>query len=104
MRLLSTLDSLASKGKVGASPAESVSQTQPKTGAGLASCDVTTRIERLGGFGACRKARVRLARPLPRRLVLHDIRYFQRLLRHSGGSLRDSRASPEAISMSPGSD
>jgi metal-dependent amidase/aminoacylase/carboxypeptidase family protein len=32
------------------------------------------------------------------------IRYFQRMLRHSGGLLRDSRASPNAISMSPGSD
>jgi hypothetical protein len=49
MRLLSTLDSLD-----GAGPAESVSQTQPKTGAGLASCDVTTRIERLSGFGCMR--------------------------------------------------
>jgi hypothetical protein len=47
--LLSRLDTLDSAG-----PAESVSQTQPKTGAGLASCDVTTRIERLGGFGCMR--------------------------------------------------
>jgi len=154
MRLLSTLDSLD-----GAGPAESISQTQPKTGAGLASCDVTTRIERLGSFGcmrsgdgqsacqylesnadqraaqlstapanarircgndcangiddpshlkplsgACRKASGQASAADARRLALHDIRYFQRLLRHSGGLLRDSRASPEAISMSPGSD
>jgi hypothetical protein len=145
--LLSRLDTLDSAG-----PAESVSQTQPKTGAGLASCDVTTRIERLGGFGcmrsgdgqsacqylesnadqraaqlstapandcangiddpshlkplsgACRKASGQASAADARRLALHDIRYFQRLLRHSGGLLRDSRASPEAISMSPGSD